>query len=467
MSDTQPTTTPVRKIRARRPKAVTPLTTTAKGSRAPAVPPAADAGPPPVNTAADGPPVPRQKYLDVKYKFLGLYRDYRCLQAELHQCRAQVARMRQEKHVLLDYVNKQPDQGCDSSEEDELQVLPRQIRGKDQAILRAGSKGAHLLMTGKGLDGVFITPDHNATTEVQTPTGGKTATTGARAADGKAVATTPARKTTRTKRKRPVDNLERVQAAPLPVEKDEQGNYKLPFTQGLVTLTQLGTVVYDREAFHNDRYIWPVGYTVRRRTQSMRDPNQTTILTCTILDGGEAPEFQIVADDMLEEPPFTGPSSSNVSSAVLKKINAVRNRDVGSSVSGPDFFGLTNHTIRMMIQDLPNADKCSRYIFKKYAVTPGSSNLHPLPTKDGGKSTATAPTPVPEPTVSEAASPALSAGAAEGFADPTHMETDDLPTPTTTNGVHLPVPATANGHATLADEPTPSPRLVKEESFAA
>lgn len=48
------------------------------------------------------------------------------------------------------------------------------------------------------------------------------------------------------------------------VAKDEDGNYRLPVQIGALTLLSLGQVVWDREGFHNDRYIWPVGYSVQR-----------------------------------------------------------------------------------------------------------------------------------------------------------------------------------------------------------
>jgi hypothetical protein len=48
------------------------------------------------------------------------------------------------------------------------------------------------------------------------------------------------------------------------VDKDTNGNYVLPVEVGLHTILSLGTVVYDRSAYHNDRYIYPVGYSTQR-----------------------------------------------------------------------------------------------------------------------------------------------------------------------------------------------------------
>ncbi|RKP22772.1 hypothetical protein SYNPS1DRAFT_25358, partial [Syncephalis pseudoplumigaleata] len=49
-----------------------------------------------------------------------------------------------------------------------------------------------------------------------------------------------------------------------PIPRDADGRPILPVQVGILTVINLGTVVHDREAFHNERYIWPVGYTVQR-----------------------------------------------------------------------------------------------------------------------------------------------------------------------------------------------------------
>lgn len=78
------------------------------------------------------------------------------------------------------------------------------------------------------------------------------------------------------------------------LEKDEAGNIKFPVTVGIITIWNIGYVVYDREAFHNDRYIWPVGYKMSRLYNSMIDPNNLTTYTCSVIDDGEAPKVQLL-----------------------------------------------------------------------------------------------------------------------------------------------------------------------------
>jgi hypothetical protein len=48
------------------------------------------------------------------------------------------------------------------------------------------------------------------------------------------------------------------------VEKTKDGNYVLPAEVDSWTVLSLGTVIWDKAAFHNQRYIYPVGYRVKK-----------------------------------------------------------------------------------------------------------------------------------------------------------------------------------------------------------
>jgi hypothetical protein len=48
------------------------------------------------------------------------------------------------------------------------------------------------------------------------------------------------------------------------VDRDSQGTYILPVEIDSWTVVELGTVIYDRPAYHNQRYIYPANYTVRK-----------------------------------------------------------------------------------------------------------------------------------------------------------------------------------------------------------
>ncbi|KAF9923735.1 hypothetical protein FBU30_006216 [Linnemannia zychae] len=157
------------------------------------------------------------------------------------------------------------------------------------------------------------------------------------------------------------NKVRKVQA----VERDENGNIKFPLTIGIITIMKIGHVVSDREAFHNERYIWPVGYTMSRSYNSMVNPNEQTIYTCSVIDDGEAPKFQIDAEDQPGKPIIAG-TATGAWTHVVKTANAIRKRDHSNSASGPDYFGFSNATIAKMIQDLPHADECKSYIMQRF-----------------------------------------------------------------------------------------------------
>ncbi|KAG0261327.1 hypothetical protein BG011_001101 [Mortierella polycephala] len=176
------------------------------------------------------------------------------------------------------------------------------------------------------------------------------------------------------------------------LEKDEAGKVKLPVTVGIITIMDLGHVVYDREAFHNERYIWPVGYKMSRLYNSMIDPQKQTTYTCSIVDDGDAPKFQIDAEDQPGLPIIAG-TATGAWTHVVKAANLIRKRDHSNSASGPDYFGFSNATIAKMIQDLPNAEKCENYIMQRFEepstktpfITPEKRKISALNSLTSGK----------------------------------------------------------------------------------
>lgn len=78
------------------------------------------------------------------------------------------------------------------------------------------------------------------------------------------------------------------------IEKDSFGRYILPVEIDSWTVLDLGHVVWDRPAFHNQRYIYPVGYCVKKWYRSMVDPHSDTQYTCQILDGGNEPIVSVL-----------------------------------------------------------------------------------------------------------------------------------------------------------------------------
>ncbi|CAO3695715.1 unnamed protein product [Umbelopsis ramanniana] len=151
------------------------------------------------------------------------------------------------------------------------------------------------------------------------------------------------------------------------LEKDDHGNYKLPVEVDSWTVISLGKVIWDKPAFHNQRYIYPVGYVVKKWYRSMIDPHRDTQYICSILDGGNEPLFRLQADDNPKEV-FQGQTPTSVWTIAVRRAFAVRNMEYGHNPVGPDFFGLRKNTIAKMIQDLPNADKCRNYVWQMFEI---------------------------------------------------------------------------------------------------
>lgn len=150
-----------------------------------------------------------------------------------------------------------------------------------------------------------------------------------------------------------------------PIERDESGNPKLPQQIGVLTVLNLGKIKTDRETFHNERYIFPVGYTVRRTYPSMIDPHNNTIITSTILDGGDGPRFHVLAADQPSDP-IVANSATGAWTVVVKKSNEIRHREHSNSASGPDYYGFKHPTIAKMIQDLPGANQLTNYVWQNF-----------------------------------------------------------------------------------------------------
>lgn len=150
-----------------------------------------------------------------------------------------------------------------------------------------------------------------------------------------------------------------------PIDRDENGNPKLPQQIGVLTVLDLGHIVTDRSTFHNERYIFPVGYTVSRTYPSMVDPTANTVVTSTIIDGGDGPRFQIVAADTPDKPIIAN-SATGAWTVVVRKSNEIRHRDHSNSASGPDYYGFKHPTIAKLIQDLPGARSLKHYVWQTF-----------------------------------------------------------------------------------------------------
>ncbi|KAI8324543.1 hypothetical protein GQ54DRAFT_296056 [Martensiomyces pterosporus] len=157
-----------------------------------------------------------------------------------------------------------------------------------------------------------------------------------------------------------------------PLRHDKDGNLIFPIVVGRgqdeVRIHDLGKVKWEPETYHTSRYIWTVGFKSTRVYPSMKDMSSKCVYTSEILDGGEMPVFQVTASDMADSP-FRASSSSGVWKQILDILMA-KGVGVKTHASGPQMYGLSHLGVTKAIQELENADRCSKYIMQKW-IDPG------------------------------------------------------------------------------------------------
>lgn len=147
-----------------------------------------------------------------------------------------------------------------------------------------------------------------------------------------------------------------------------------------VKLISIGEVVYNREKYHSTSYIYPVGYQIEKEYTSIENPSKNTIYRSSILDGGESPLFRVECLDKTKMV-FNGNTPStpwrDVRSAIeesRKKFGLETTEHI--SISGPIAYALSMPAITNLIERLPNAKLCSKYVFKKYFPDKEKGNVN-------------------------------------------------------------------------------------------
>ncbi|KAF9403689.1 hypothetical protein BGX21_000567 [Mortierella sp. AD011] len=335
-----------------------------------------------------------EKYRRIKRKLKQVLQENERMSQELDKSQRRIRNLRREKNLLLDRLctleRRDSESGSDSvsslSSDSDASDSSAMEEIQSKRVSPSGTLGKAKINRGASNTATTAAIQHPKKTTIKSPGAspatGTSRATGTKETKTQTVASIPSTITNvgsatqkpkrihQTNKQRPaLTKVRRVQA----LERDEAGNIKLPVTVGIITILNIGHVVYDREAFHNDRYIWPVGYKMSRSYNSMIDPHNQTTYTCSVIDDGEAPKFQIDAEDQPGKPIIAG-TATGAWTHVVKAANAIRKRDHSNSASGPDYYGFSNATIAKMIQDLPGVEKCQSYIMQRFEEPSASAS---------------------------------------------------------------------------------------------
>ncbi|KAJ2482041.1 hypothetical protein IWW56_001315 [Coemansia sp. RSA 2131] len=170
-----------------------------------------------------------------------------------------------------------------------------------------------------------------------------------------------------------------------PLPRGADGHITFPITIGRgpdqIEIQNLGRIVWDPETYHTSRYIWTPGFRSSRVYPSIKTGEPGCVYTSEILEGnGDMPVFQVTASDMPNKP-FRASSSSGVWKQILDLLTA-KGATVKTHASGPQMYGLSHLGVTKAIQELDNANKCSKYIMQRWAE-PGNGVLYSEPESAG------------------------------------------------------------------------------------
>lgn len=149
----------------------------------------------------------------------------------------------------------------------------------------------------------------------------------------------------------------------------------------------IGKIIPEREDFHNDRYIYPIGYKVKNVLPSASQPGVTTTWVNEITVYQNINGKKVILDDpashleeelndlsyhlyfrswMESEPlkKYEAETANGVWSLICKDISSINNGKK-YTISGMDAFLLTNRTMIYVVQHMKGAKKCNLYVAKE------------------------------------------------------------------------------------------------------
>ncbi|CAG8643163.1 6883_t:CDS:10, partial [Acaulospora morrowiae] len=315
----------------------------------------------------------KDKYYRLREKYDALHKQRDELKHNLDIVKHKARKLKEENNHLLDLMmDMNPslvDDASGSSSSEDMDILSDASSDEDDTSITASNRYEQSKPPSKDYKRKVSPPTPRKTrTSPQEVSNAKT--TGKRKSDEGNGADEPQAQKRRRKapgvKKKRDDRTDAKRIEPLPMNSDK--TLKLPVTIGKgtneVTIFRIGEIVWDREAYHTNRYIFPVGFMSKKQYLSAVDVTRRTTYTSEILDGGDNPIFQVTAEDQPGRK-FSASSSSGVWKKILDEIN-IQGVPSKTHASGPEMLGLSHLGITKYIQELPGAEKCTKYVMQRW-----------------------------------------------------------------------------------------------------
>lgn len=162
-----------------------------------------------------------------------------------------------------------------------------------------------------------------------------------------------------------MEKLQKAQDFLKDLKRDVLGHLSMPVGPiGGVTIEALGEVK-NKKDFVSAQYILPVGFKSSRMYPRLDNLDERTKWEQTITEGPNGEPLFTLTPEIGSEP-IVAKSATAVWAEVLKRAKAAREArgEVAkkTAISGPEFFGYSLPTVRLMIEDLPGAKQCKDYV---------------------------------------------------------------------------------------------------------
>jgi hypothetical protein len=149
------------------------------------------------------------------------------------------------------------------------------------------------------------------------------------------------------------------------LNRDKDGNIKFPININPSLILVATGEINTNPNYHSEHNLFPIGYISIRTHASMFTRGVRARYTCEILEGDGKPLYRVTPE---EDPsnPITRESSTGCWVYICNRVNQLQEvKKEKVTISGTERFGLLEHNVVRLLEDLPLAEKCTKYKFKK------------------------------------------------------------------------------------------------------